>query len=462
MQRLWTKIFGGKLVSKLIEDEKRCDELIKKDLGLIADFSRQNVNSIGELIDMIPNDLRKSIEDMFNGVKINTSENRAVLHTALRVPKIINKYPEVWETLERIAAYVTKVDFKDIIVIGIGGSYLGTKFVYDALKNVVPCGGKKLHFVANVDPAEIVSVLDNVVIEKSLFVIVSKTFTTAETMMNANIAKDALIEKVGVDAVKKQMVAVSTNIEKVVEFGIDAECMFPFWDWVGGRFSVWSAVGILPLSLVFGFDSMLEFLRGGHDIDVHFRTKAFADNIPVLMGVVGFNNVTNMGYNARAILPYSAALGSFVGHIQQLSMESNGKTENSGEIIFGEPGTNGQHSFYQLLHQGRVVPCDFIGFIKGTTKYEEAHKELMYNFFAQPDVLAEENRPSTVLLFPQINAYTIGQLLAIYEHQTVVQGFMWGINSFDQPGVALGKEIAAGIKDGKVMTYSTQQMIVQL
>ncbi len=277
--------------------------------------------------------------------------------------------------------------------------------------------------------------------------------------MNAKIAKDHIIEKLGIDKVSEHMIAVSTNIEKVVEFGISADNMFVFWDWVGGRFSVWSAVGMLPLSLQYGFDNMCEFLKGGYSVDEHFRNTEFKDNIPVLMALTAVYNINIMEYNARAILPYSAALSSFAQHIQQLSMESNGKTKYSGEIIFGEPGTNGQHSFYQLLHQGRVVLCDFIGFLKGPTIYVNAHEELLYNFLAQPDALAVYgNRPSNVFVFPEINAYTLGQLLALYEHQTVVQGFIWEINSFDQPGVSLGKNIANDIKIGKIMTYSTMKI----
>lgn len=455
------------MLKKYLEDPDRCDKLIKHVNGVYADFSRQIVTPNQLFSAINPVMLKKQINDMFSGKHVNTTEDRAVLHVALRTPREVNAYPEVWQILDKIEKFVEENTMKTTVVIGIGGSYLGPLFVHNALKTIFPKTNKRLYFVANVDPIDIDQVLHDVDLEDTLFVVVSKTFTTAETMLNANIAKQAIIKKLGSDAVAQHMVAVSTNAKAVSEFGIDTKNMFEFWDWVGGRFSVWSAVGMLPLSLQYGFSTMLDFLKGGHDMDEHFRTTPFEDNIPAIMGIIACFNVTVLNLTARAILPYSVALQSFVQHVQQLSMESNGKSIDTGEIIFGEPGTNGQHSFYQLLHQGRVIPCDFVGFIKGPTPYENSHKELFYNFLAQPDALAVGDgteafpggRPSTVLLFPEVTPFTLGQLLAIYEHQTAVQGFVWGINSFDQPGVQLGKTLALQAKAGNFITYSTRKML---
>lgn len=376
----------------------------------------------------------------------------------------------------------------NVVSVGIGGSFLGPLFVHAALQTdpeaAQSAKGRQLRFLANVDPVDVARSIKDLDPETTLVVVVSKTFTTAETMLNARTLKEWIISSLGPQAVAKHMIAVSTNLKLVKEFGIDPNNAFAFWDWVGGRYSVCSAVGVLPLSLQYGFPIVQKFLEGASSIDNHFYSSSFEKNIPVLLGLLSVLNVSFLGYPARAILPYSQALEKFAPHIQQLSMESNGKGVSidgvrlpfeTGEIDFGEPGTNGQHSFYQLIHQGRVIPCDFIGvvksqqpvYLKGETVSN--HDELMSNFFAQPDALAygktpeqlhsekvpgnliphktfQGNRPSLSLLLPSLSAYEVGQLLAIYEHRIAVQGFIWGINSFDQWGVELGKSLASQVR----------------
>ncbi|KAG9148069.1 hypothetical protein Leryth_003646 [Lithospermum erythrorhizon] len=437
---------------------------------------------------------------------INITENRSVLHVALRAPRdaVINcdgknVVPDVWQVLDKIRDFsdmvrsgawigVTGKPLKDVIAVGIGGSFLGPLFVHTALQTdpeAAECAkGRQLHFLANVDPIDVARNLVGLNPETTLVVVVSKTFTTAETMLNARTLREWISSSLGPEAVAKHMVAVSTNLTLVEKFGIDPNNAFAFWDWVGGRYSVCSAVGALPLSLQYGFSVVEKFLTGASGIDQHFHSAPFVKNIPVLLGLLSVWNVSFLGYAARAILPYSQALEKLAPHVQQVSMESNGKGVSidgvplpyqAGEIDFGEPGTNGQHSFYQLIHQGRVIPCDFIGIVKSQQpvylkgEVVSNHDELMSNFFAQPDALAygknpeqlqnenvpshliphktfSGNRPSVSLLLPSLNAYNIGQLLAIYEHRVAVEGFLWGINSFDQWGVELGKSLASQVR----------------
>ncbi|CAA3019816.1 glucose-6-phosphate isomerase, cytosolic [Olea europaea subsp. europaea] len=443
---------------------------------------------------------------MFNGERINSTENRSVLHIALRAPldSIINNdgknvVPDVWQVLNKIRDFSESVRsgawigatgkvLKDVIAIGIGGSFLGPLFVHTALQTdpeaIEFAQGRQLRFLANVDPIDVARNIAGLNPETTLVVVVSKTFTTAETMLNARTLREWITASLGPQAVAKHMVAVSTNLTLVEKFGIDPNNAFAFWDWVGGRYSVCSAVGVLPLSLQYGFSVVEKFLKGASSIDQHFYSAPFARNLPVLLGLLSVWNVSFLGFPARAILPYSQALEKFAPHIQQVSMESNGKGVSidgvplpyeTGEIDFGEPGTNGQHSFYQLIHQGRVIPCDFIGVVKSQQpvylkgEMVSNHDELMSNFFAQPDALAygktaeqllkenvprpliphktfSGNRPSLSLLLPSLNAYNIGQLLAIYEHRIAVEGFVWGINSFDQWGVELGKSLATQVR----------------
>uniref|UniRef100_A0A0V0IIZ4 Glucose-6-phosphate isomerase n=1 Tax=Solanum chacoense TaxID=4108 RepID=A0A0V0IIZ4_SOLCH len=443
---------------------------------------------------------------MFNGEHINSTENRSVLHVALRAPRdaVINSdgknvVPEVWHVLDKIRDFSERVrsgawvgatgkTLKDVVAVGIGGSFLGPLFVHTALQTEAEASecarGRQLRFLANVDPIDVARNITGLNPETTLVVVVSKTFTTAETMLNARTMREWISSALGPLAVAKHMVAVSTNLKLVEQFGIDPNNAFAFWDWVGGRYSVCSAVGVLPLSLQYGFSIVEKFLKGASSVDQHFLSAPFEKNIPVLLGLLSVWNVSFLGYPARAILPYSQALEKLAPHIQQVSMESNGKGVSidgvplpyqTGEIDFGEPGTNGQHSFYQLIHQGRVIPCDFIGVVKSQQpiylkdEVVNNHDELMSNFFAQPDALAygktpeqlqkenipehlvshktfSGNRPSLSILLPSLNAYNIGQLLAIYEHRIAVQGFVWCINSFDQWGVELGKSLATQVR----------------
>ncbi|MHC5068493.1 MAG: glucose-6-phosphate isomerase, partial [Planctomycetota bacterium] len=474
--------------------------------GIIADFSRQNANDETRalLLDLAAAaDLEGKIAAMARGDKINVTEDRAVLHMALRAPKDavievdgVNVVPEVHKVLNRVRAFSNKVrkgqwlgatgkPLTDVVAIGIGGSYLGPEFVAEGLRTDKACAkaaaGRRLRFLANVDPIDVERALDGLDPETTLAIVVSKTFTTAETMLNAKTVRAWLSKSLGKKAIAKHMVAVSTNLEAVADFGIDPANAFGFWDWVGGRYSVCSAVGVLPLALHFGYKPVRQFLDGAAAMDEHFLSAPLAANLPVQLGLWGVWNSSFLGHASRVLLPYCQALHKFAAHIQQVDMESNGKRVDvngkplpfeAGEVDFGEPGTNGQHSFYQLVHQGRVVPADFIGFITSQQPRKVAgaevvnHDELMSNFFAQPDALAygksaEEvaaegvaadiaphkvfpgNRPSTVLLFEgSCDAAACGKLLSLYEHRTAVQGFIWGLNSFDQMGVELGKVLA--------------------
>jgi glucose-6-phosphate isomerase len=477
--------------------------------GMLLDYSRQlaTVETIDKLHKLEEAaHLKEKINRMFNGEKINTTENRSVLHVALRAPRdaVINSdgknvVPDVWQVLDKIRDFSERVrsgswvgetgkPLKDVIAVGIGGSFLGPLFVHTAIQTdseaMDSARGRQLRFLANVDPVDVARSIVGLNPETTLVVVVSKTFTTAETMLNARTLREWISASLGPSAVAKHMVAVSTNLTLVEKFGIDPKNAFAFWDWVGGRYSVCSAVGVLPLSLQYGFPVVEKFLKGASSIDQHFYSTPFEKNIPVLLGLLSVWNVSFLGYPARAILPYAQALEKFAPHIQQVSMESNGKGVSidgvplpfeAGEIDFGEPGTNGQHSFYQLIHQGRVIPCDFIGIVKSQqpvhlkSEVVSNHDELMSNFFAQPDALAygktqeqlkkenvpqdlithktfSGNRPSLSLLLPELTAYNVGQLLAIYEHRVAVEGFIWGINSFDQWGVELGKVLATQVR----------------
>lgn len=496
-----------------MDDDERVLALATDFDGVCLDYSRQRVTSetmrlLFALADAVG--LKDRIHDMVSGRRINTTENRAVLHTALRAKKGetvmldgVNVVEQVHSVLARIKKFSQLVrggDFlgatgkriKNFVAVGIGGSYLGPDFVYEALKTDSAASsagqnaGYSLHFLANVDPVDVKRAVDGLDPEETMVVIVSKTFTTRETLVNAKTIRSWLWDAMGTgpEVVKQHIIACSTNMEKTKAFGIDPNNVFPFWDWVGGRYSVCSSVGALPLSLVYGYDVVERFLSGARTIDKHFVTAPLERNIPVLMGLLGVWNMSFLGYKSRAMHPYTEALNKLPAHIQQVDMESNGKHVSRhgalldfevGEVDFGEPGTLGQHSFFQLLHMGQTVPCTFIGFIESqnpTCQDGEPvsnHDELMSNFFAQPDALArgksaEEcraegrdesliphvtftgNRPSLTLLLPVLNAYTCGQLLALFEHRTAVQGFVWDINSFDQWGVELGKVLATKVR----------------
>jgi glucose-6-phosphate isomerase len=411
---------------------------------------------------------------MFAGEHVNVFEDRAAAHVALRMPKDstfmidgVDVVPDVHEVLEKMAAFSDRVRADDTIThvvnIGIGGSDLGPAMAYQALR---PFRHERIRcsFVSNVDGADIDAVLADSDPASTLFIVASKTFGTIETLTNARTARTWLVDALGEAAVADHFVAVSTNAERVADFGIDTANMFGFWDWVGGRYSVDSAIG-LSLMIAIGPDAFHDFLAGFHQIDEHFRTAPFAENVPVLMALLGVWCANGLGYDTKAVLPYSNDLARFPAYLQQLDMESNGKSvdldgrrvqHHTGPIIWGEPGTNGQHAFYQLLHQGtRIVPCDFIGFVKAEHPYQEHHDLLMANLFAQSEALAfgrtndaephrnfEGNRPNTVILAERLTPSVLGQLIALYEHIVHVQGTIWGVNSYDQWGVELGKELA--------------------
>jgi glucose-6-phosphate isomerase len=428
---------------------------------------------------------------MFAGERINTTEERAVLHTALRAPVAAqvmldghDVVPDVHEVLGRMAAFAGRVrnghwtgatgqPIRTVVNIGIGGSDLGPAMAYLATE-AFGQPGLQCRFVSNVDGADIHRNLADLDPATTLVVVSSKTFTTIETITNATAARNWLIADLGPDAVAQHFVAVSTNAEKVAEFGIDTANMFGFWDWVGGRYSVDSAIG-LSLMIAIGADGFRDFLGGFHAIDEHFRTEPFERNVPVIMGMLGiwYHNV--LGAETKAVLPYAQELRRFPAYLQQLDMESNGKgvrldggavSTTTGPIVWGEPGTNGQHAFYQLLHQGtRLVPVDFIGFAMPNHPLHEQHDLLMANLFAQGEALAfgktldevvaegiaphqqahrvfPGNRPSTTVLAPRLTPRVLGELIALYEHIVFVQGTVWGVNSFDQWGVELGKALA--------------------
>lgn len=500
----------------LLVDEERCEAMYAEHDGVYLDYSRQraNLETMKLLMDLAERQgLKQQIEAMFNGEKINYTEERAVLHTALRADRSkegtvmvdgVDAIKEVHEVLDQIKEFTEGVRsgamrgytgkrLRNIVSVGIGGSYLGPEFLHEVLKTE-PEGsnaalGYSLRFLANVDPVDVERTCADLDPEETLIVIVSKTFTTAETMLNARTMRQWLWDFMGNDkeVVRKHFVACASvsATDNVKDFGIDTENrFFRFWDWVGGRYSVCSAAGAVPLSLLYGFDLFEKFLKGARSMDEHFRSAPMEKNIPILMGLLGVWNMSFLNYNSRTCLPYAEALLKLPAHIQQLDMESNGKSMTKfgipvdygvGEIDFGEPGTNGQHSFYQLLHMGQTVPCDFIGFVQSQQdlclddEQLSSHDELMANFFAQPDALAtgktaeqvqnegvkdeliphkvfEGNRPSVSLLLPKLTAYATGQILSLYEHRTATQGFIWDINSFDQWGVELGKKLAIDIR----------------
>ena len=486
------------------DDPERANRFTFDAAGLHVDLSKNLISqqTVEKLVALArAAGLKEKIEDMFTGTHINNTEDRAVLHTALRIPAEDDLSvdgqdvaADVHEVLGRMRDFASALrsgewlgytghTIKTVVNIGIGGSDLGPAMATKALRNYAVAGihGK---FVSNVDPADLVATLDELDPESTLFIIASKTFTTQETLANAHAAKRWLVEKLGSeDAVAKHFVAVSTNAEKVAEFGIDTNNMFGFWNWVGGRYSVDSAVG-LALMCVIGPMDFMRFLDGFHQMDVHFRETPLEKNIPVLMGLLGVWYTDFFGADTHAVLPYSEDLSWFPAYLQQLTMESNGKsvrhdgtvvTTDTGEIYWGEPGTNGQHAFYQLIHQGtRLIPADFIGFARPAQDLPTAdgtgsmHDLLMSNFFAQTKVLAfgktaqeisaegtpielvnhkemPGNRPTTTILAEELTPRVLGALIALYEHIVFTEGVIWDINSFDQWGVELGKKQAGDL-----------------
>ncbi|MFA6549653.1 MAG: glucose-6-phosphate isomerase, partial [Candidatus Margulisiibacteriota bacterium] len=493
-----TRLSRSTLQDLFAQDPARGKNFTLKTEHIYFDYSRQQLSqeTLSLLIELAKESgLKAKIDAMSAGEKINVTENRSVLHMALRA----GTNPDVQAVLEKIKTFSNAVHFgkhlgvtgkklKNIVAIGIGGSYLGPEYLAEACR-VYAKEGMTLRFIANVDGTDFAQKTADLNAEETLFIIVSKTFTTAETMKNAETAKAWMKEKLGnsPDVIKKHFIAVSTAKEKVEAFGIDSENMFGFWDWVGGRYSATSAVGAVPLSLFLGFDKFQEILEGAHWMDEHFRTTPFEKNIPVIAALIDIWNINFLGLKVRAILPYCQALSRYPAHAQQVEMESNGKLVDingnpvdfaTGEVIFGEPGTNGQHSFYQLLHQGTlVVPADFIGFIEpqyavGSASATEVthHQELMTNFLAQPDALAfgqkdvnpaknfPGNRPSSSLLLQKLTPFTAGILLAFLEHRTATKGFIWGINSFDQFGVELGKKLGVDQRK-RMLTFNANEKV---
>ncbi len=481
------------------KDAKRGERLTVEGAGLFLDYSKNRVNdqTLKLLFQLAKESgLREKMDAMFSGEKINITENRAVLHIALRAPRNAtikvdgkNVVPEVHAVLDKMAAFCKRVrngewkghtgkPIKNVINIGIGGSDLGPVMAYEALRHYSK-RDMTFRFVSNVDGIDFVEAVQGLQHDETLFIVSSKTFTTLETMTNAETARAWLLNGLGGDkkAVAKHFVAVSTNAEKVSAFGIDTANMFGFWDWVGGRYSMDSAIGLSTM-LAVGPENFLAMLRGFHEMDEHFRTAPFEKNLPVLMGLL--NIWYNDFFDAQtvAVLPYEQYLKRFPAYLQQLTMESNGKhvtldgkqvKYDTGTIFWGEPGTNGQHSFYQLIHQGtRLIPCDFIAFGHALTPLGRHHDILLANVFAQSEALAfgktpaqvkaegtpdwlvphrvfEGNRPSNTILADRLTPEILGALVALYEHSVFTQGAIWNINSFDQWGVELGKALAQRI-----------------
>ncbi len=468
-------------------DPERVDRLTIEAAGLAVDFSKnlvtpEIVDALGRLADEAG--LADARDAMFRGDRINVTEDRSVLHTALRRPADqplvvdgTDVTADVHGELASMAAFADQVrdgtwrgatgePISAVVNIGIGGSDLGPAMAHHALR---PHSRRDLtfRFVSNIDPSALHEALVDLDPATTLFVVVSKSFGTIETLTNARSARTWLTDALGDGAVARHFVAVSTNADRVADFGIDVANMFGFWDWVGGRYSVGSAVG-LSLMVAIGPDGFRDFLAGMAEIDDHFRAAPWSSNLPALMGLLGIWYTDFLGAESHAVLPYSDHLARFPAYLQQLDMESNGKrvdahgrpvTAGTGPIVWGEPGTNGQHAFYQLLHQGtHLVPCDFIGFAEATDPIGVHHDLLMANFFAQTEALAfgqdhddpqrafDGNRPTTTILAQRLDPRTLGRLIALYEHKVFTMGAIWGINSFDQFGVELGKVLATAIE----------------
>ena len=515
--RTLSELFAG--------DARRASDFSVEFEDLLLDYSKNRVDreTMGLLLKLAEESgLRQAIDDMFTGKKINVTENRAVLHVALRNrsnrPILVDGQdvmPGVNAVLSKMAAFTERVrsgawlgysgqPIRNIVNIGIGGSDLGPKMACEALK-AYNDKTLRVYFVSNVDGYHMADTLSDLVPDETLFIIASKTFTTQETMTNANSAREWILNAFGSkQAVAKHFVAVSTAADEVAAFGIDVNNMFVFWDWVGGRYSLDSAIG-LPIMLSIGSERFFEMLEGFHAMDEHFRTAPFERNLPVIMALLGvwYNNF--FGAQTYAILPYDQAMHRFAAHLQQVDMESNGKsvdkdgdfvTWQTGPVIWGEPGTNSQHSFFQLIHQGtKLIPADFIGFCKSQTPIGDHHRKLMANFIAQTEALAfgksfeqvkaEEpalsdaiarqktflgNHPTNTLLADELTPRMLGILMALYEHKIFVQGVIWNVYSFDQWGVQLGKVLAKNVlkdfaapADAKLAhDGSTSQLIARL
>lgn len=495
-----------RMQSMFLENPKRFKDFSIRHEDILFDYSKNRINS--ETMDLLLkfaklSEVEQKREAMFAGEKINFTEERAVLHTALRskeraslIVDGVDVRPLVQEELQHMQNFSDSIrngkftgingdKITDVVNIGIGGSYLGPDMVCNALR-AYSDRSINMHFVSNVDGADLAETLIKLDANKTLFIIASKTFSTKETLMNAKTAKGWFTRETGQDDISKNFVALSTNNKSVTEFGIAEENIFKFWNWVGGRYSVWSAIG-LPIAISVGMDNFYSFLDGAYSMDLHFQRTELSKNIPVIMALLGYWYNNFWSFQAHAVLPYSQYLEKFPSYLQQLDMESNGKrimedgqrtSYSTGPIVFGEAGTNGQHSFYQLIHQGtKVIPADFIAFkqnLRGNTSH---HTALISNFIAQTEALMvgktrntvlkelqakgvksddiekvanhkifEGNRPSNSILIDKLTPYALGELIALYEHKVFVQGILWDINSFDQMGVELGKVLANKIE----------------
>ncbi|NKB51623.1 MAG: glucose-6-phosphate isomerase [Rhizobiaceae bacterium] len=500
VKRLHAEAADQTIAGLFEQDPDRFENLSAKCGDIHFDYSKNNLNAdqldgLFALADAA--DLAGRRAALFSGEHINVTEDRAVQHTALRDltnANIIvdgeNVQPEIAAVRQRMAAFSNGVrdgsiagqggPFTDIVNIGIGGSDLGPVMVAAALTPYQ--NGPNVHFVSNVDGADIVDVLSGLNADTTLFIVASKTFTTQETMTNAQTARDWFVERCGEAAVEAHFAALSTALEKTKAFGIRDDRAFGFWDWVGGRYSVWSAIG-LSVMLAVGPDAFQEFLGGAHAVDQHFQTASARENVPLLMALIGIYHRNVCGYDTHAVLPYDQHLHRFAAYLQQLDMESNGKritldgedvAGQTGPIVWGEPGTNGQHAFYQLIHQGTsIIPADFLIAANANDPIGNHHQKLVANAFAQTEALAlgksrqqveqqlqeaglpadkiaslaphkafPGNRPTSTFLYPKLTPHVLGQLIALYEHKVFVQGVIWNINSYDQWGVELGKELA--------------------
>ena len=458
--------------------------------GILLDYSKNKITeqTMGLLFELAHDRQIEAKRDaMFRGDPINSTENRAALHVALRGASETDFFVDGTNVSEDISAQLNRLQifteaihsgthtgvtgkkFTDVVAIGIGGSNLGPELAVQALRNPLT-DPTRVHFISNVDGHDILQNLMELNAENTLVVIASKTFTTKDTMTNAATAKAWICHVMGDDAVAKHFVALSANAEAVEEFGISTDHMFPMWDWVGGRYSLWSSIG-LPIALAVGWDKFDQLLAGAHKMDEHFKSAPISDNMPIIMALIGVWNINFLGSDCLVILPYDQRLKRLPAFLQQLDMESNGKGVlhsgdapefATGPIVFGEAGTNGQHAFYQLLHQGsRTIPADFIAIATPGHGLRDHHDQVLANAIAQSQALmlgrtleqsdgnphraCPGNTPSNTLILEQLNAFNLGQLIALYEHKVFVQGAIWGINSFDQWGVELGKEIAGGL-----------------
>ncbi|MEW6992709.1 glucose-6-phosphate isomerase [Colwelliaceae bacterium MEBiC 14330] len=521
-------------IISLFNDHQRASQFSLSAAHLFLDYSKQNLaeKELKQLIALAQEaELYIKIEQQFSGAKINNTEKRSVLHTALRAPKAIKQQVlgeelanEVAQAEQQIKNIVENVHcgkltsysgkkFTDVLVIGIGGSYYGVKVGLSALKHYRNLS-LSVHVIANVDGGALEEKLKSLRVDSTLVVVISKTFTTQETMLNAKAVKawmlasaqsaSSQLNHLG-SVIEKQWFAVSSNISAVRDFGINDKHILPMWDWVGGRFSIWSAVG-LPLALAIGYDNFNKFKQGAHDMDRHFQSAHFSENMPIMLALLGIWNRNGLNYPGLAILPYAHSLRALPGYLQQTDMESNGKSVSaSGDklawltapIVFGQEGTNGQHAFMQLMHQSDdIIPTDFIVCLKGRSQFTENHKVLVANCFAQSEALMQGkdlaqvkrelsqsslpaaeistlaphktmkgNTPSNTIVLEQLTPESLGALLALYEHKIFVQGVLWQVNSFDQWGVELGKQLGSkvlsvmnGIED-KALSASTQSLI---